>query len=277
MADEPIATPTAAPVVPAAPAAPVVASSPAPGAAVEPVAANPAPSLVTSAPAEPAAQTPEQLAAAETAKAESKARTDAFTAAADPAGKKAAYEALNADEKKATFDALSEDDRKALEIKDPTIPVYDFKLPEGMTVAKEQMDALTTLATETKTPPEVAQKFLDMHMSLVQAQANASVQNYVDTQNKWGTEVKADPEIGGPKLEATIASCARAIDRLNVPGFREALDLTGAGNHPAVVKAMNRIGQLMSEDRFKPGGNPPAAGPKSAAAVLYGDGPVTST
>src|SRR6185503_5483162 len=90
-------------------------------------------------------------------------------------------------------------------------------------------------------------------------------------QNKWVSEIKADPEIGGVRLEASMASAARAIDRLGVPGLKEALNLTGAGNNPAVVKAFVRLGQMVSEDRFTPGNDAPPAAPRSAAQVLYGD------
>ena len=85
------------------------------------------------------------------------------------------------------------------------------------------------------------------------AAAHRSVQAFVDLQNQWVSEIKADPDIGGDRLKASLASAARAIDRLNVPGLREALNFTGAGNHPAVVKAFVRLGQMISEDRFRPG------------------------
>ena len=100
-----------------------------------------------------------------------------------------------------------------------------------------------------------------------------SYQTFVDLQNKWVSEIKADPEIGGDKLQASIASAARAIDRLAVPGLREALDLTGAGNNPAIVKAFARIGQMIAEDRFQPGNGAPPAARRSPAEVIYGAQP----
>ena len=68
-----------------------------------------------------------------------------------------------------------------------------------------------------------------------------------------------------------MASAARAIDRLGVPGLREALDLTGAGNHPAIVKAFVRLGQMVSEDRFLPPRAAPPAAPLTPAERIYGN------
>jgi hypothetical protein len=252
------------------------------------VPAAPTPSLLST-PPEPApgdkpAPTPEQQAeaaklAAEKAASDAahKTRTDAWTAAATPEGKKAAYEALNAEEKKAAFAKLSEADRKALAIEDPAIPVYtDFKLPEGVTLDKPSMDAAQALFKEARLPQDQAQKFIDLAVSREQAAAHKGVQAFVELQNKWVSEIKADPDIGGDKLAASLATAARAIDRLGVPGLKEALDLTGAGNHPAVVKAFVRLGQMVSEDRFQPGNNAPPAAPRSPAEVIYGDSPKQS-
>ena len=145
----------------------------------------------------------------------------------------------------------------------PPVPAYtEFKLPDGASVDAAALKAATDLFKEARLPQEQAQKFIDLAVSREQAAANASVKAFVDLQNKWVSEIKADPDIGGAKLDASLASAARAIDRLGVPGLREALNLTGAGNHPAVVKAFVRLGQMVSEDRFRPGRDAPPEPPK---------------
>ena len=85
----------------------------------------------------------------------------------------------------------------------------------------------------------------------------------------------ADPDIGGDRLNISLASAARAIDRLDIPGLREALSFTGAGNHPAIVKAFVRLGQMISEDRFRPGQSARSASPRSPAEVIYDGQPRT--
>jgi hypothetical protein len=140
----------------------------------------------------------------------------------------------------------------------------------------EQLKPATELFAETGLSQEQAQKFIDLAMARESAAAHRGVQAFVDLQNQWVSEIKADPDIGGDRLKASLASAARAIDRLNVPGLREALNLTGAGNHPAIVKAFVRLGQMISEDRFRPGGAPAARQvPRSPAEVIYDGNPRT--
>ena len=153
-------------------------------------------------------------------------------------------------------------------------PTYgDFKLPEGAVIDGESVKTASTLFADSGLSQEQAQKFIDLAVSREQAAAQKGVQAFVDLQTKWVSEIKADPDIGGDKFQASIASAARAIDRLAIPGLREALDLTGAGNNPAIVKAFARIGQMISEDRFRPGNGAPLAAAKSPAEVIYGAQP----
>jgi hypothetical protein len=149
----------------------------------------------------------------------------------------------------------------------------DFKLPEGVTFDPDSLRPAAELFAESGLSQEQAQKFIDLAMARESAAAQRGVQAFVDLQNRWVSEIKADPDIGGDRLKASLASAARAIDRLNVAGLREALDFTGAGNHPAIVRAFVRLGQLISEDRFRPGPPAPAAAPRSLADVIYDGGP----
>ncbi|HEY7298563.1 MAG TPA: hypothetical protein VH684_11560 [Xanthobacteraceae bacterium] len=93
-------------------------------------------------------------------------------------------------------------------------------------------------------------------------------QHQVDTWNRtnenWIGQVKADPELGGNRLEASLGNAKYAIQ--SMMGLRgneaaellQVLDLTGAGNHPAVVRAFHRLFETYRE----PGPvnpNPPGA------------------
>ena len=149
----------------------------------------------------------------------------------------------------------------------------DFRLPEGATIDAAALDQARALFAQAGLTQDEAQKFVDLAVSREQAAAARGVQAFVDLQNKWVSEIKADPEIGGVRLEASMAQAARAIDRLGVPGLKEALNLTGAGNNPAIVKAFVRLGQMVSEDRFAPGraAAPPAS--RSPAETIYDGNP----
>ena len=151
----------------------------------------------------------------------------------------------------------------------------EFKLPEGVAADADSLKPATELFAETGLSQEQAQKFIDLAMARESAAAQRGVQAFVDLQNQWVSEIKADPDIGGDRLKTSLASAARAIDRLNVPGLREALNFTGAGNHPAVVKAFVRLGQMISEDRYRPGSPAAPQVPRSPAEVIYDGNPRT--
>jgi hypothetical protein len=158
----------------------------------------------------------------------------------------------------------------------PPRPSYgEFKLPEGVNFDAESLRPATELFAETGLSQDQAQKFIDLAMARETAAAHRSVQAFVDLQNQWVSEIKADPDIGGDRLKASLASANRAIDRLDVPGLREALNFTGAGNHPAIVKAFVRLGQMIAEDRFRPGHIARPQVPRSPAEVIYDGNPRT--
>jgi hypothetical protein len=158
----------------------------------------------------------------------------------------------------------------------PGRPTYgEFKLPQGVPADAESLKPATELFAETGLSQDQAQKFIDLAMARETAAAHKSVQAFVDLQNQWVSEIKADPDIGGDRLKTSLASANRAIDRLDVPGLREALNFTGAGNHPAIVKAFVRLGQMIAEDRFRPGHLARPQVPRSPAEVIYDGNPRT--
>ncbi|HZP98286.1 MAG TPA: hypothetical protein VFB13_02030 [Reyranella sp.] len=149
-------------------------------------------------------------------------------------------------------------------------PTYEaFKLPDGVSLDDKALSEATQLFQQARLDQAMAQKFVDLAMGREQAAAHRGVQAFADLQSEWTGKIKADPEIGGNKLAASLSAAARAIDRLGVLGLREALNMTGAGNHPAVVKAFVRLGQMLAEDRFQPGRDAAPPAPRSPADVIY--------
>ena len=160
----------------------------------------------------------------------------------------------------------------------PVVPeaiVYEpFALPEGMSVEPEALEQAHALFAESRLPQKQAQRFIDLALAREKAAAERGVKAFHDLQAKWVAEIKADPEIGGERLGAAVASASRVLERLAIPGLREALNTTGAGNHPAIVKAFVRIGRLLAEDRFSPGRDGAGQHQRSPAEVIYGGQPL---
>lgn len=218
-----------------------------------------------------AAKTASITASTEKQKAESAARVETFAKAEGKDAKLGAWNTLSPDEKAEAFKAMPDALKKELGIEDPAVPVYAaFKLPDGVSVDEKAMGEATALFKDARLTQEQGQKFIDLAIARETAAAKAGQQAYVDLQTKWVSEIKADPEIGGDKLTGAIAHASRAIDRLGGPDLKAALDLTGAGNNPVIVKAFVRMGRMISEDRFKAGNGAAPTAPQSPAQTIYG-------
>jgi hypothetical protein len=153
---------------------------------------------------------------------------------------------------------------KTDEVKADDAPAeYAFTAPEGVELDADQTAQFTAIAKELKLPAEAAQKIVDLATKAEVARVAA----FTATVQGWAAEVKADPVLGGDKLEESLAVAKRAID-LGPPELKTLLQSTGMGNHPAVFKWAHAVGKALSPDKFVQGGNAPA-GNKSAEHVLY--------
>jgi hypothetical protein len=158
----------------------------------------------------------------------------------------------------------------------PVVPEkYEFKAPEGVTLDQAQVDAFTPVAKELGLTNEQAQKLVDLHTAQTTEAAKAfqtSQHEAWQTQVKqWESETRSDKEIGGAKFDENIGLAAKAIDKFGSRELRQALDTSGMGNHPAVVKFFVTVGRQLAEDGMA-GGNAGQGGtPKSLAEKLFPD------
>lgn len=123
-------------------------------------------------------------------------------------------------------------------------------LPEGMKTDDPLFKSYTEIMGDDKlSPQDRAQKSLDLYTNAIKQAGEASTQAWTKVNEGWVKEVKADPEIGGAKFDTTKTEISRTIDLLGdkAPAFRQALDITGIGNHPAFWKGMAAFAKLLTE------------------------------
>lgn len=154
----------------------------------------------------------------------------------------------------------------------------DFKVPEGYTLNGDDAKAATELFKEMNLNQDQAQKLVDFYSEKFVSAAKAPFNAYQNMRKEWQDAAKADPDIGS-KLPQVKATVAKAIDALGDTGlakdFREAMDLTGAGDHPAFIKTIYKLASLVAEGSLVTGGNPSPHGqtapgkPVSAAKAMY--------
>lgn len=112
-----------------------------------------------------------------------------------------------------------------------------------------------------------AQALVDLQGKALAQAAEAQTKAWTTLQDEWQGKVKADPEIGGAKLQDTLASVGKLVTEYGTDELREALDVTGAGNHPAVVKFFAKMASRLTEGSAVPG-NPAGQG-QSLAEKMY--------
>lgn len=132
---------------------------------------------------------------------------------------------------------------------------FDFakvKLPEGVTLDEAGAKNFVDLLNDTKlSRQELGEKLVSFYSDAVKAIGAANMESWQQTNKQWVDSVKSDKDIGGDKLPAAQSLIAKMIDT-HLPGklgteLRQALDMTGAGNHPAVVKGMWTLAGLLTE------------------------------
>lgn len=131
---------------------------------------------------------------------------------------------------------------------EPSSQAAELKLPEGIEVDKQFLEKAQAAWKEVGMPVEHQQKTLDMYVEYISAQTKAFEEMQAKQRADWREQIKADPELGGAKLEATLATVAKARDKFFGEDAVKLMELTGLGDHPAFVRALYQIGARVSED-----------------------------
>jgi len=182
---------------------------------------------------------------------------------------------------------LNKDEPKAPDAPKAPDKYADFKLPDGVKLDEKTLGEATTLFKELGLPQEGAQKLVDFHTKALAASAQSPVDAWATMVKDWGEKTAADPDIG-PKLKEVKATIGSAYDKLislagdkgpamreTVAEFKQVMDLTGAGNHPAFVKMLHSLASAVVEGKHVSGGSPSqfgqgnSGGRPSLAEALY--------
>ena len=148
---------------------------------------------------------------------------------------------------------------------------YEFKAPEGATVDAKLVEEVTPLFKEMGLSQENAQKLFDFHTKTVADAQAAPMKAYEEMRDAGRKEIVADKALGDGKSDLrpeVKADIAKAIDSLpNAKEFRAAMDLTGAGDNPAFVRAIAHFAKQLSEGTAVRGAGPSPAGQTAPGAA----------
>lgn len=166
----------------------------------------------------------------------------------------------------------------------------DFKAPEGHTLDKATIDKVIPIFKELGLNQDAAQKLVDLYAVQQIEAAKAPGATYEALRTDWRSKVNADPEIkayateGKTGLDAIKVDIGRALGTLDptlATEFKAAMDLTGAGDHPAFVKAFWKLSQGITEGKHVAGRGPSPQGQRdpskaekpTAAQAMYPTNP----
>ena len=156
----------------------------------------------------------------------------------------------------------------------------ELKVPEGIAFEGDQRKEFGELVSKFGLTHDGAQAMLDYGGKLLKEAAEGPSRAFAETNERWQKETQADPEIGGARFDSEVRpGIARLMDEYSLgPKGRqelvEALNVTGAGNHPAIIKFLSRIAKVVNEG--KPvNGSPPGQrrGPIDPAKAMYPNNP----
>lgn len=142
----------------------------------------------------------------------------------------------------------------------------DFTIPESMTMDKDLLGIATPLFKKAGLTQELAQEFIDLEAQF----ATKRNEQYGNIIRGWAEAAKADKEMGGDKWDTSVETAQRALNTFGTPELKAALNQTGLGNHPEMIRLMVRLGNAMREDTIVLPGSQSGGEKKSVADRLYG-------
>lgn len=126
---------------------------------------------------------------------------------------------------------------------------YDFTgiVPEGMQYDEQSAKEFGGIARECGLTQEQAVKVAQYGMQYMQSGVQAAMQQVAATHAQWGEDAKKQL---GADFDKTVSRAAVGINRLekNIPGLRQVLNETGAGNRIEMINLMAAIGDMLGED-----------------------------
>lgn len=161
-------------------------------------------------------------------------------------------------------------DKKPEEGEDDVVPEkYDIKVAEDSLLGDEDVERIAAQAKELGLTNEEAQELADMESDAVGRYQEKLDKKVEDIRAGWLKAAEKDKEIGGDAFKENVENSKRVIDKFGTDEFKKALEETGFGNHPEVIRLFSRIGKLMADDKMV-FSREQSSGEKPIEEVFYG-------
>jgi len=148
----------------------------------------------------------------------------------------------------------------------------DFELPDGMEVDTELLEALAPQMKEAGLSQEQAQAMVSAYAEKVAERAEQDAAAINELWSGWLNTAKQDKEIGGDKFDTSVDNANAAVRELASKEFvDEVLVQQGLGNHPEMIRFLNRVASHVLEDQVITGEQTDTSDTVSAEEAWYGE------
>lgn len=145
----------------------------------------------------------------------------------------------------------------------------DITIPEGYEVAEDGLNGFLEVANQHGISRDAANALIGLYTSELERMSGASSTEFQSMKEQWKQEALALPDMAEGKREATLASIGKLLNQYGSDELRTALDLTGAGEHPAVTQFFINVAKALGEGGMVTG--KPGNQPVSRADALFGN------
>lgn len=184
-------------------------------------------------------------------------------------------------------EAPAEGDKPAVEAKPEVIPlpVYEaLKLPEGVTFDAQRLGQLDAIVGQFELSSKadhaatqaLRQQLTDLHLEETKRFAEAQKHQWENLRDEWRGNFRKDKDLGGSREKTTLNRCYSLIEeyggsRDQIAEIRSVLSLTGAGDHPAVIRLLANASKALTEAPPGPVITNKTQAPTSKSARRYGN------
>ncbi|MBM3099138.1 hypothetical protein JRX38_14195 [Gluconobacter cerinus] len=124
---------------------------------------------------------------------------------------------------------------------------YEFTAPEGFEVNQETLTGYEGLAREAGLSQEQFAKVTEYGLKYFQGELGKQAEAHSARERGWLETTLGDKDLSDGKTlnPAVKENVGHVFTQFGGDELRKALDETGAGNHPAVIRAFNQIGKAL--------------------------------
>ena len=141
---------------------------------------------------------------------------------------------------------------------------YTFEPPEGLELdaeTKGKIEAFADQAREMGLTQKQYQSLIEYDLNRAQQLNDVAVESWDRQVEGWRKSAKADKEIGGEKFAENLKVAESAIKQFGDPDLRALLKSPSPenpnglaiGNHPAVLRFLNRVGKAIADPKLLQG------------------------